>query len=225
MCPGYRAVIGCGVRLLPPSGSMWRRRFNPSRSNTRVTVRTSSAARSVTMRRAERLVSRRSCSIRATTCAGVAVGDDPGALGRSSRPRSPCCRHRFTHFDAHARLMPISAATCAMRRARHRSTSGRRPSTHSGAPQWVTKRVLAGQERVVSTPILRQRARFFRPARRLQRHDPQQLTQRAIPRRADPRAPAAPGERPTIGRRHCRLRGTDCKQLRSVSSFSHRSVS
>jgi hypothetical protein len=34
-----------------------------------------------------------------------------GVEGRSCRPSSPWRRHRLTHFDAHAREIPISAPT------------------------------------------------------------------------------------------------------------------
>lgn len=56
------------------------------------------------------------------------------------RCRSGCASHRprLTHLLAHAQDMPISAATWAIGRVRHRSTSPGRPSTLSGALEWVT---------------------------------------------------------------------------------------
>jgi hypothetical protein len=55
--------------------------------------------------------SRRQVSIRSMTHAWVASGLWCGVEGRSCRPNSPWRRHRLTHFDAHAREIPISAAT------------------------------------------------------------------------------------------------------------------
>ena len=39
----------------------------------------------------------------------------------------------LTHFDAQAREIPISAATCAIGRRRQRCTSRSRPSNDNGA--------------------------------------------------------------------------------------------
>ncbi len=79
MCPGQRAMIRLGCRLVAPVGSIQRRRFSPSCNRCRPTVRiemvTPSAANSVAIRRAEYFRARRSCSIRMMTSA-----TDSGAL-------------------------------------------------------------------------------------------------------------------------------------------------
>lgn len=64
--------------MFSPVGSRNRRRFRPRWVRCRLTVRTAimtpSAASSMLIRRADHLRVRRSTSIRATTCADVAVG-------------------------------------------------------------------------------------------------------------------------------------------------------
>ena len=55
------------------------------------------------------------------------AGHGCGVEERSSSPRSPSSRWRFTHFDAVAREIPISAATWAIGRVLQRFTSRRRP--------------------------------------------------------------------------------------------------
>lgn len=52
----------------------------------------------------------------------------------------PRCRHRLTYFDALAREILISAATCAMGRVLQRSINRRRPSKLDGALAWGTRR-------------------------------------------------------------------------------------
>ena len=87
----------------------------------------------------ERLgISRRQTSICWMTQAAVAVLLWWGVEARSWSPASPWRLHRLTHFEAHAREMPISAATCAIGRVRHRFTSRRRPSRLNGALACVT---------------------------------------------------------------------------------------
>jgi hypothetical protein len=61
----------------------------------------------------------------------------PGSRDVDCNPSSPCRRCRFTHFDAVAREIPISAATCAIGRVLQRSIHRRRPSTDNGAFAWV----------------------------------------------------------------------------------------
>jgi hypothetical protein len=96
MCPGRRAVIVRGSRFVSPFGSMNLRRFSPSATRCRETVRREitmpSSPSSCAIRAADHFFSRRIVSIRATTRAGVAVGWRFGALERSSRPSSPCRR-------------------------------------------------------------------------------------------------------------------------------------
>ena len=82
--------------------------------------------------------SRRQTSICWMTQAAVAVLLWWGVEARSWSPASPWRLHRLTHFEAHAREMPISAATCAIGRVRHRFTSRRRPSRLNGALACVT---------------------------------------------------------------------------------------
>jgi hypothetical protein len=66
------------------------------------------------------------------------VGWRRGVEERSSRPCSPCRRHRLTPFDAQAREMPSSAATWAIGRCWQRCTRRRRTSGYSGALRCVT---------------------------------------------------------------------------------------
>lgn len=147
MCPGCFAVIVLTSRFVSPLGSMNRRRFRPSCARCRVTVRrltaTPSPCSSKAMRDADHLCSRRSSSIRATVSPVVAPGCRAGVDERSSRPSSPNWWYRFTHFDAVAREMPISAATCAMGRVRQRSINRWRPSGVSGAFLWLRLRGLS----------------------------------------------------------------------------------
>jgi hypothetical protein len=84
------------------------------------------------------LRSRRIVSIRSMSHRGVAVGCRRGVEDRSRSPRSPKRRYRFTHFDAVAREIPISAATCAIGRVWQRSISRRRPSGDRGALRCTT---------------------------------------------------------------------------------------
>jgi hypothetical protein len=72
------------------------------------------------IREADHLRSRRQISISSTISGGVAVGCWQGTDDRSGTPTSPYLRHRFTHFEAHAREIPISAATCAIGLVRQR---------------------------------------------------------------------------------------------------------
>lgn len=146
MCPGQRAMIFPGFRLFSPPGSMKRRLPRPSRVRCRLTVRRSITKPILTsssvIRCADHLSSRRQDSICSMTHAGVAFGLRCGLDGRSCNPASPCSRQRFTHFLAHAREIPISAATWAMGRVWHRFTSRLRPSTLRGAFAWGTRRPL-----------------------------------------------------------------------------------
>ena len=102
----------------------------------RVTVRrlidTPSSLSSNAIRDADHLWSLRHASIWSTISGGVAVGWRRGVDDRSNRPTSPYARHRFTHFDAQAREIPISAATWAIGLVWQRSTSRRRPSGVNG---------------------------------------------------------------------------------------------
>ncbi len=100
------------------------------------------------IRVADHLCSRRIVSICPMISDGVLVGCWCGVEDRSSRPISPCLRYRLTHLDAHAREIPISSATCAIGRVRHRSTRRRRPSTDKGELRW--------------SPIFRFLQRFWR---------------------------------------------------------------
>jgi hypothetical protein len=108
-----------------------------------------------------------------------AVVRNRGPVEESS---SPCRRQRLTHFEAHAREIPIPAATCAMGRFRQRSTSRRRPSTDSGALRCdIRASPFASStrmSRLVATHPCREGparpATSLQPARR-QRPAPQQL--------------------------------------------------
>lgn len=169
-CPGRK-----------PVGSRNRRRFKPRWARCRLTVRTETAtpspASSVLIRRADHFRCRRSCSIRTTTCAGVAVGWWCGTLARSVRPASPKRRWRLTHFDAHWREMPMSAATYAIGRCWQRAMSRRRPSTDSGGVTVVHGRVFPSGGCVGGTshPAGKDPSASPGPLRRHRRHDPQQL--------------------------------------------------
>ncbi len=141
-----------GFRLVSPFGSMNRRRCNPRFRRIFVTVRRAMTMPSVpsskVMREADHFRVRRMDSISVTIPAAVAAGWCIGVLDRSCSPRSPYLRCRLTHLDAHWREIPISAATWAIGRLWHRSTSRRLPSTVSGALRCVTGLVLFGRERL-----------------------------------------------------------------------------
>ncbi|KQX79203.1 hypothetical protein ASD51_02495 [Streptomyces sp. Root55] len=120
MCPGRFATITRGLRFDSPSGSMNRRLFSELNDVGVVISRRTVSRLLVQLGPQHRHLSR--------SVAGVV-----SKTGLQPSLSVSCLRHRFTHFEAHAREMPISAATCAIGRVVHRSVRRRRPSTDSGA--------------------------------------------------------------------------------------------
>src|SRR5215212_8316786 len=186
--------MGCGTRLDSPVGSMNRRRFSPSATRCLLTVRwliaTPWRPSSKAIRDADHLRVRRKSSIAVITSGTVAAGERRGAEERSSSPNSPNWRKRLTHLEAHAREIPISAATWAIGRSAHRATSRRRPSTDKGALPWVTDGFLRlsgrGVWRFLILPPKNPSPRHLNPCRRLQRHDPQHLAEEPLERAPRP---------------------------------------
>lgn len=88
--PFRRAAVGRAVGGEEPAVLM------PRRASRRPTVHslicTPWPASSRVIRRADHLLSSRSCSIRSTTSGGIWVGEDRETLGRSWSPGSPCFR-------------------------------------------------------------------------------------------------------------------------------------
>lgn len=95
------------------------------------------------MRWADHLCSRRQTSICWMTQAAVAVLLWWGVEARSWSPASPWRLHRLTHFEAHAREMPISAATCAIGRVR--------PPIHEPASTFKAQRSISVRHLAAST--------------------------------------------------------------------------
>ena len=98
------------------------------------TVTACSRSSSAASRAGPYLVCRRSASTRSAMPSLVRVGLADGREEWSSRPSSPCVRHRAYHFARQRREIPASAAMCAMGRpASTRRHNRRRSSGARGA--------------------------------------------------------------------------------------------